>query len=85
MRITNNAARKIVDKFIAEVGGNPIPFDVSYIEYASALRRRLVGEGMLPDFHDRPEAVSYVRTVARVLLDADKAAQLALRALPGTD
>ncbi len=65
MRLNNNAARSRVNEWLASSGRRPLADELSFIDYATELRRLIMADQGQPPFAARADAVAYVRTIAR--------------------
>jgi len=64
MRLNNKSARLIANKWLIENGLEAIEPEVSYTDFATALRGKTTRTVLLVPFTHRPDAVSYVRDFA---------------------
>lgn len=65
MRLNNHTARTLVDKWLSATGRPAIDKNKGYLEYATELRTIVESRPVNVPFVHRPEAVAYVRHIAR--------------------
>jgi hypothetical protein len=63
-RINNLSARLMVNDWLVRTDRAAISGELSYIEFATELRKLMTQKLELAPFHDRADAVSYVRYIA---------------------
>lgn len=64
MKLNNLSARLIVNAWLAKTGREPLSSDLSYEDFATALRRINATTNVQVPFASRADAVAYIRDVA---------------------
>lgn len=64
MKLNNLSARLIVNAWLAKTGREPLSSDLSYEEFATALRKITATTNVQVPFASRADAVAYIRNVA---------------------
>lgn len=65
MRMNNLSARLICNAWLAKNGFEPLSPDLSYEDFATELRRVTASTMVRAPFASRPDAVAYIREMAR--------------------
>ena len=64
MKLNNLSARLMVNAWLVETGREPLSSDLSYEEFATALRQITAKTNVQVPFASRADAVAYIRHIA---------------------
>lgn len=67
-RLVNSAARRIINKHLTDIGFDPLSAELSYIEFATEVSKILEPNILQIPFISRPDAVAYLRLMARQII-----------------
>ncbi len=67
MKLNNLSARLICNAWLAKNGHQPLSPDLSYEEFATELRKVTAATMARAPFATRPDAVAYIREMARTI------------------
>lgn len=73
MRLNNLSARLLVNDWLKQNGLGTLSADLSYLDFATELRRKVASKEEQAPFVERSDAVAYVRLMARTLPTKEKA------------
>lgn len=70
MRLNNLSARLLVNAWLVRTGRAPLDAGLSYLQFATALRKVTAAKQAPASFVSRPDAVAYVRHIAQSMAGA---------------
>ena len=66
-RLNNLSSRLKINGWLVATGHKPIAADLSYVDYATELRKKIAPKMEQHPFVARPDAVAYIRYIASTL------------------